>query len=128
MPTTPPELIVDVRPDEDVGPLTSRIARAFAAFWAASVRPSSDCDLSHQTVAFCLRMRATYEVGVLVPVEEREDVLRRGTEEAVEPVVGARCIDIVGTWLTLFIDPAAEGCRECVDRAALCRESCMALC
>lgn len=120
--------MVDVRPDEDVGPLTSRIARAFAAFWAASVRPSSDCDLSHQTVAFCLRIRATYEVGVLVPVEEREEVLRRWTEEAVEPVVGARCIDTAGVWFTLFTDPAAEGCRECVDAATLRRGSCMARC
>jgi hypothetical protein len=51
-------------------------------------------------------------VGVLVPVEEREDVLRRGTADAVEPEVGARCIDVLGVWFGLLNEPEADGCRE----------------
>jgi hypothetical protein len=35
------------------------------------------CARSHQTVAFCLRINATYEVGLFVAVE-RLDVERRG--------------------------------------------------
>jgi hypothetical protein len=73
-------------------------------------------------------MRATYEVGVLVPVEEREDVLRRGAEEAVEPLVGARCIDMPLFWFALFMEPDAEGWRECVVVTMLCRGFCTALC
>lgn len=73
-------------------------------------------------------MSATYDVGVLVPVDEREDVLRRGAEEAVEPLVGARCIDIVEVWLGEFIDPDAEGCRECAVVLMFRRGFCTGLC
>ena len=67
-------------------------------------------------------------MGVLVPVEEREDVLRRGAEEAVEPLVGARCIDMPLFWFVLFMEPEAEGWRECEVVTMLRRGSCTALC
>lgn len=58
---------------------------------------------SHHTVAFCFRISATYEVGLVVAVD-RPDVDRRGTPELAEAAVGCRCIDI-------FVDPV-EDCRE----------------
>jgi hypothetical protein len=48
------------------------------------------CDRSHQTVAFCLRINATYEVGLLVAVE-RPDVERRG-RLAADAVVPCLCM------------------------------------
>jgi len=44
-------------------------------------------------VAFCLRIRATYDIGELV--EEREEVERRGTLVA-EPDVLLRCVFMLG--------------------------------
>lgn len=55
-------------------PATSCTARALAWRWAASMRGSSYWALSHQTVAFCFRIMATYEVGEL---PERADDERR---------------------------------------------------
>jgi hypothetical protein len=50
-------------------------ARILACRCCASMRGSSYWALSHQTVAFCFRIRATYEVGELPP--ERVDEERR---------------------------------------------------
>jgi hypothetical protein len=50
------------------------LARIFAWRCWASIRGSSYWALSHQTVAFCFRMSATYEVGEL---PERTDEERR---------------------------------------------------
>jgi hypothetical protein len=50
-------------------------ARIFACRCCASMRGSSYWARSHQTVAFCFRIRATYEVGELPP--ERVDEERR---------------------------------------------------
>lgn len=58
-------------------PATSIAARIFACLCAARIRGSSCCARSHQTVAFCLRMRATYELGEPEAVL-REEVDRRG--------------------------------------------------
>lgn len=57
---------------------------------------------SHQTVAFCLRIRATYDVGLFVAMD-RPEVERRGTLE-VDAVVPCRCT---------FIVLDAEEWREC---------------
>ena len=40
-------------------PLTSLVARDLAAFCCATIRGSSCCDRSHQTVAFCFLIKAT---------------------------------------------------------------------
>ena len=42
-------------------------------------------------MAFCFRIKATYEVGLLVAVD-RPEVERRGKLELMEVVVGCRCI------------------------------------
>jgi len=51
------------------------------------MRGSSDWARSHHTVAFCFRIKATYDVGD-TEVVDREEVLRRGP---LELLVGARC-------------------------------------
>ena len=71
-------------------------ARILAALCAASIRGSSCCARSHQTVAFCFRMRATYEVGEAEDVL-REEVDRRGT-------LPAFCPEFVGTrWRPVLV-------------------------
>lgn len=55
-------------------PATSMLARILAWRCWTSMRGSSYWARSHQTVAFCFRMRATYEEGEL---PEREDEERR---------------------------------------------------
>lgn len=77
---------------------------------------------SHQTVAFCLRIKVTYEVGLFVATD-RPEVDRRGML-AVEPVVPCRCMaanDCVELLeetdgciggLELFTD-VFDGVREC---------------
>lgn len=65
-------------------PATCIAARIFAARCWARTRGSSCWERSHQTVAFCLRMRATYEVGEPLDPLEREEVDRRGMEALVE--------------------------------------------
>lgn len=83
---------------------TSKAARCFAAFCAAASLGSMLCDRSHQTVAFCFRISATYDVGLFVAVE-RPEVERRGKLTA-EAVVPCLCILIV---------LEVEECRECVE-------------
>jgi hypothetical protein len=100
--------MVDVRPPDEGSALraTSRCARCLAALCAAAVRASTLCDRSHHTVAFCFRMRATYEVGLLVAVD-RPEVDRRGKLdrlELMEVLVGCRCT---------FIGVDTEELREC---------------
>ena len=72
-PTTTPLLDVLVRPLW-CPPTTSIVARILAARWAAIRRGSSVCARSHQTVAFCFRISATYDVGC---VERPLEDLRR---------------------------------------------------
>lgn len=97
----PPEFIVLVR--WEFVPTTSRTALCFAAFCCAAILASIDCDRSHHTVAFCFRIKVTYEVGLLVATD-LFDVDRRGRLVLdVEPVVPCRCI---------FAGDFGEGCDE----------------
>ena len=80
---TPPaaaEFVEDAIPAApDPFPIISIAARSFAAFCCASRRGSSSCERSHQTVAFCLRINATYPPAELPP--DLDDVdLRIDTE------------------------------------------------
>jgi hypothetical protein len=49
------------------------------------------CDRSHQTVAFCFRISATYDVGLLLAAD-RPDVDLRGRPDNVDEFVGCLCI------------------------------------
>lgn len=72
-----------LRPAAGLGllpPTISAWARTLAARCWASMRGSSCWARSHQTVAFCLRSSATYELGGPWLAPEREDVERRMDE------------------------------------------------
>jgi len=64
------------------------------------------CDRSHQTVAFCFRIKATYEVGLFVATD-LPDVDRLGMLALeFEPVVLCRC---------MFCEGGLEGGLEIED-------------
>lgn len=78
MPPAIPELLalVLMLPAPCCDPATSIVARIFACLCAAKILGSSCWARSHHTVAFCFRISATYDVGLVVEVL-REEVERR---------------------------------------------------
>jgi hypothetical protein len=78
------------------------------------MRGSSACDRSHQTVAFCLRRRATYEVGdgpVDLPDDERRiELCCEAVVEDVEEVALERVRRVEGFGEKALFIALYDGC------------------